>query len=885
NAEYCRLDALEGGTIELGSLKEVRGVYIRMDRSGVILGGELQLLPTSWLHSTGKFDGNLVNYGIVSPSSDLTITGDFRQEDSGVLDLRIGGLVPVMEHDSLTVGGELSLGGTVRLTRTNDYSPVEGHSVRVLTFASRSAQQPTYEGLDFGGDAELFPQLGPANLTFVVGFSSGPKVVSLVPVDTLLDPGGGPYFEVFFDEPVDPATFTLDDVTILRPDGQPAAFFDPEPVVGHPERFRIRLVQQAFQNGTYQVTIGPEVADLVGNLMNQNGNQINGEPDDAFDGEVLIRLPDLVIEELSVTPTEAEFGQTLHVNWRVRNAGAAPAGGLWQDRIYLTIGTTSSAGDLLLDSVSAEPDSPLEPDGFYTRSRLVTIPLLSELAPGEYTILVMVDDGDSVAEPSENNNSDSVLIQMTIPPAPDLRVVEVAAPANARAGDVVNVTWTAENAGTAKATGTWLDRVYLSTTDDLTEATLVGSFQYDAGLLVGQTYTGSVTPLVPSLPEGDYHVIVVTDAMNDVYEGMHEDNNMMVAPNLFRLRPPDAIWITDMWDDTGVSSEDRITSDDTPSFSWSESLDPDFGRYEYQVNTGPWLDAGTATSVTLSQLPDGQHVFRVRPVNLAGNAGLADSMVFHVDTTPPGVLQVLPTGRINHFSWLMIDFDERIDRGSFTPLEIVVSGPGSDVDPNEMVFTIDNDWTLDVELPPQSTEGEYTVSVRFEIADLAGNVAEIHYQDTLVLDRTPPLVTSVTASSMGGVVVNHVDITFSEPIQGGSFTASQVTLVGSSGPVAVGQPSRVSGNTFRVPFAGQRTDGVYTLTVEPDITDMAGSPMAEAFTAQIVIALPNVLVTPVPSGATGDGWAGEGWEAEGEWGEQEHPPHSDQPRQENHADS
>jgi hypothetical protein len=151
------------------------------------------------------------------------------------------------------------------------------------------------------------------------------------------------------------------------------------------------------------------------------------------------------------------------------------------------------------------------------------------------------------------------------------------------------------------------------------------------------------------------------------------------------------------------------------------------------------------------------------------------------------------------------------------------------------------------------------------LKDLSGHPLAADYHAGFTLDRTPPEVTSVTASSTGGVIVHHVDITFSEPIYAGSFTASQVALVGLSGPIAVGDPSRVSSNTFRVPFAGQRADGVYTLTVAPEIMDLAGNTMSTAFTARIVIALPSVLVTPLPSDAMGTGVLPDmGAEAEGE---------------------
>ena len=64
------------------------------------------------------------------------------------------------------------------------------------------------------------------------------------------------------------------------------------------------------------MTIGPNVADYVGNLMNQNGDNVNGSPDDRFTGDVLVRLPDLAVADLTVLPGTAEFGDQVQVDSR-----------------------------------------------------------------------------------------------------------------------------------------------------------------------------------------------------------------------------------------------------------------------------------------------------------------------------------------------------------------------------------------------------------------------------------------------------------------------------------------------------------------------------------------------------------------------------------------
>jgi subtilase family serine protease len=603
------------GQVELrsNSQTELVGVDVNLGRQGM-LNGNVQVDIGSRIRGAGVVQGNVVNQGVVAPDSHLTVQGDFVQEATGRLELEIGGSIPVAEHDVLTVGGLVGLGGAVRLTRTNNFSPQEGDSFRVATFAGRGTQQPVYEGLDFGGDAELSPELSYTDLTFVVGFSSGPSVIELVPVDAVLDPSGGPYFDVVFDEPVDPATFTADDVVLLGPDDQPVTILPPEPLPDDPKRFRIRLAPDGFQNGTYHVTIGPEVADFVGNFMNQNGNQVNGEPEDAFIDHVVVQLPDLIIDALSVVPNATEFGAAVQVDWQVHNGGPVAVGGAWTDGIYLSTDATLSGDDLLLDAIPVGADAPLAAGDAYMRSVTVTLPLRSDLEAGDFFILVKTDHADGLAEVDASNNTANTSIQLSMAPTPDLIVQDVSAPTDARPGETISVIWTGRNQGTAAADGPWVDRVYLSLSGQVAGATYVGSFQRSGQLAIGQTYSGGATFTVPSLLDDAYHVIVVTDALDAVFEGVREDNNTAEAAERLEVRSPDlAPNITDApaEADTGDDVVIRwsVTNQGTAATigGWTDRVylstdnvlssgDRLLGQY---VFTGS-LTAGTATSAELT---------------------------------------------------------------------------------------------------------------------------------------------------------------------------------------------------------------------------------------------------------------------------------------------
>jgi len=98
--------------------------------------------------------------------------------------------------------------------------------------------------------------------------------------------------------------------------------------------------------------------------------------------------------------------------------------------------------------------------------------------------------------------------------------------------------------------------------------------------------------------------------------------------------PPAAPGILTLTNDTG-SAGDGITTDTNPTFTWSAATDANgIARYEYRLGSGVWT-ATAETTVTLT-LAEGPHSFEVRAVDNAGNAGPAAATDATVDLTAPG---------------------------------------------------------------------------------------------------------------------------------------------------------------------------------------------------------------------------------------------------------
>jgi subtilisin-like proprotein convertase family protein len=137
---------------------------------------------------------------------------------------------------------------------------------------------------------------------------TGPRVVSSVPV--FVNAANNPFpsldrLTIRFDKFIDPASFTLDDIKVVTPAGNtlPTSAYtlvNQAPGTDN-SQWLIDFVPNLTQDGAYTITIGPNITDgpaLPGgvvNLMNQDGDTVNGEnPADAFKFSFTVGINDLV---------------------------------------------------------------------------------------------------------------------------------------------------------------------------------------------------------------------------------------------------------------------------------------------------------------------------------------------------------------------------------------------------------------------------------------------------------------------------------------------------------------------------------------------------------------------------------------------------------------
>jgi hypothetical protein len=86
-----------------------------------------------------------------------------------------------------------------------------------------------------------------------------------------------------------------------------------------------------------------------------------------------------------------------------------------------------------------------------------------------------------------------------------------------------------------------------------------------------------------------------------------------------------------------------------------------------------------------------------------------------------------------------------------------------------------------------------------------------------------PSITNMTPSVAVTPTVSSVDISFNIPIQASSFTTGDVRITGPGGSIAPTSVALVSGTTWRISFPAQTADGTYTVSVGPNINELAGN--------------------------------------------------------------
>ncbi len=130
-----------------------------------------------------------------------------------------------------------------------------------------------------------------------------------------------------------------------------------------------------------------------------------------------VTLPDLDPIEVTLDPATPEdrryVGQPLTLAYRVLNAGAGTATGIWTDQIYLSTDDVFDPAPAGGDTLAFDTTQPrtLSPGSSYDQSATITLPATA----GPLWLFVVADGGGQLAEADEDNNRVAVPLIVRAP--------------------------------------------------------------------------------------------------------------------------------------------------------------------------------------------------------------------------------------------------------------------------------------------------------------------------------------------------------------------------------------------------------------------------------------------------------------------------------------
>ena len=354
---------------------------------------------------------------------------------------------------------------------------------------------------------------------------TGPRIVGMSPtgqVSKLVD-----HIDLTFDTPINPVSVDPGDAILSGPSGSVATTVQ---VIG--EKI-VRVSFAALAPGDYTLKVGPDVTDLAGNPMNQDGDDINGEAvQDVFVGQLSVGLADLQVSAITL-PAEALIGQPVEIIWTLLNKGNVAASAPWTDTLVLRNDTSEHF------LANFAHNTALAVNQSMTLTQSVILPAG---VSGPRFVAIRTDSSGEVAEGANESNNETVSTKPINILAPDLVATLGNVPASPQFGQTINVTWTVKNQGTGQALANWNDNLYLAT-DAKSPANgillLSQHIENATPLAVGASYSRSqavTLPLSTTLLDGAYFLVIVSDIENA--QGESDEANNTASQAFTITRPP-----------------------------------------------------------------------------------------------------------------------------------------------------------------------------------------------------------------------------------------------------------------------------------------------------------------------------------------------------------
>ena len=257
---------------------------------------------------------------------------------------------------------------------------------------------------------------------------------------------------------------------------------------------------------------------------------VSGPPTNIY---IKQKTPSNLVAKTFTAPVDGISGQPIDVIIRVKNEGNGEVDQDWVDKVYLSTDFTISNSDNILFTKVNHPT--LAPGEEYLDTVQAFIPINKE---GNFILLFKTDANNRIFEMGqEGDNTLFTFITIDRDDPSDLVVTNATVPASIFVNQKIDIDYEIKNIGQFPAGGFQRDILYLSQ-DSIFD---VGDVQLGIKQLTSQLAPNAIQNrtiemvCTPGVPLGDYHVIIQTDALNNIYE-VSDDNNVYISPGKINIQ-------------------------------------------------------------------------------------------------------------------------------------------------------------------------------------------------------------------------------------------------------------------------------------------------------------------------------------------------------------
>ncbi|WP_322993932.1 Ig-like domain-containing protein [Limnohabitans sp.] len=318
----------------------------------------------------------------------------------------------------------------------------------------------------------------------------------------------------------------------------------------------------------------------------------------------------------------------------------------------------------------------------------------------------------------------------------------------------------------------------------------------------------------------------------------------------------------DAGSDSGTSTTDNVTSDNTPTVSGA-GAEPGSTVTLYDSDGTTVLgtttaDGAGAWTITSSALSDGVHTLTAKVTDDAGNTGAASTpLSVTVDTTAPSAPGA-------------IDLDSGSDTGISNSDNVTSDTTptfNGTVEANSTVTLYDTDGTTVLGTTTADSSGNWSITastlaggshtLTVKAKDAAGNESGASSSLSVTIDTTAPNAPTgldvLAGSDSGTSNTDNITSNNTPTVSGaGAEPGSTVTLYDTNGTTVLGTATADSSGNWSV-TTSTLTDGTHTLTAK--VTDTAGNVGAASSSLMVTIdsTAPGASGTPVLASGSDSG--------------------------------